>query len=154
MKTLLKETTPQQAYQMFEMTFDKYQLPKMLDDAFIYFTNHSSSLGSKCLQEIADYTNQTQSEFFLDVLAICHLIKNPDVLLNLIFSYRKDKNFHSQQINRAKQQQREIIGSGFNNDLYLAYSETIKHHKRLYTQTRQNIYMVHSMLLLIHELNK
>lgn len=151
METLLKETTPQQAYQMFTTTFNKYQLPMMLDDAFIHFTNYSSSLGTKCIDTISVYANQKQSSEFLDVLAVCHLFQNPNVLWNLLAIYKIDIAFHEHLIKRAKHQ-REIMGH--NNHLYMAYSQTIDKHQKLYNQVKQNIYMVESMLLLINELKK
>src|SRR5690606_35863638 len=123
METLLKDTTPQQAYQMFTTTFDKYQLPMMLDDAFIHFTNYSSSLGTKCINGISVYANQKQSNEFLDVLAVCHLFNCPNTLRNLLAFYKIDIAKHEHLIKRAKHQ-REIMGRSFNNHIYMAYSQT------------------------------
>lgn len=153
METLLKETTPQQAYQMFTTTFNKYQLPAMLDDAFIHFTNYCSSLGTKCINEISVYANQKQSDEFLDVLAVCHLFQTPNILWNLLASYKIDAAFHEHLFKRAKHE-REIMGHSFNNHLYMAYSQTIENHQKLYNQVKQNIYTVESMILLINELKK
>lgn len=153
MKTLLKETTPAEAYQMFAKTFSKDQLPAMLDNAFIPFTNAGSNLRTKCIDTIAVYANQKQSANFLDVLAVCHLFKKTAVLYGLLGDLKDDLEQHEKDIHKAKHQ-RDIMGDIFCNDLHHAYTQTINKHQRLYNQTRDNVYKVEAMICLIKELKK
>lgn len=153
MKTILTDTTPKQAFKMFQQTFDAKQLPTMLDDAFITFTNVMSSLRSTDINQIIDYANQQKTATSLDVLAVCHIYQKTTVLYALLLDLKEDLAMHQHNIRKAKHQ-RDIMGDIFCNDLHHAYTQTINKHQRLYNQTRDNVYKVEAMICLIKELKK
>jgi len=153
MKTLLKETTPKEAFKMFVLTFTKKELIKRLDDAFIHFTNYTSLLRTTCTETIAAFANQKCNEDILDVLAICHLCNQPTVLYGMLSDLRDSLQQHTNDLSRAKKQQ-EIMGDIFHNDLHYAYNETIKKHQQLYNSVKQDIYTVEAMLFLVNTFKK
>ena len=153
MKTFLKETSPASAYKMFQDTFCNNELPAMLDDAFIHFTNEMNKLKTKCISSIVESANKNIKENYLDILAVCYLFKNQSVLFNLLGNYKKENIEHEINIRKAKHE-RKIMGDIFCNDLYQAYTDSIKKHQKLYDVSKQNIYTVEAMIRLIKELKK
>lgn len=153
MKTLFTDTSPKAAFKMFQLTFNKQQLPTMLDNAFIPFTNALSSLRTTCITQITDYANQLQAPCSLDILAICYLFNNTGVLYGLLSDLKDEIALHQHNIKKAKHQ-RDVMGDIFCNDLYHAYTETINKHQALYNQSRESIYKVEAMICLIKELKK
>lgn len=102
MKTLLNQTTPADAYEIFTKTYDFRILAKKLDDATIPFFNAASIIQSSDSNKITEYANNIASDDFLDILAICHL-KNCKGPLYLLRSEIKDYlNKLEKQIEIAK----------------------------------------------------
>lgn len=151
MKTLFKETTPAEAYKMFTETFPEEILPIMLDDAFVHFTNYSSSLGSKIIEEISVYANQKQTPEFLDALAICHLFNSPKVLTDMLATSKLSLAYHEHSIKSACHLRNNTITTD-DKHMYFGYAKTILKHQQLAKKAKQNIHIIESMILLINEL--
>ena len=83
MQTLLNYTSPLEAFEIFEQTFNEKNIGQKLDDATIHFFNTTNLLKTTDPKKIADYINESPNEYFLDILVICHLIRNPFVLVVL-----------------------------------------------------------------------
>lgn len=153
MITLLRKTTPDDAFKMFTQTFKKVDLPAQLDNAFIHFTNSMNSLQTNCIRTIATYANQELNATFLDVLAVCHLFNSEGVLYGLLADFKEDLTRYELKIRKAKHN-RDITGDIFCNDLHDAYTQTINKAQKEYNQARQNIYTIEGMITLIHVLKK
>ena len=151
MKTLLKETTPAEAYKMFTETFPEEILPIMLDEAFVHFTNYSSSLGSKNIEEISVYANQKQTPEFLDALAVCHLFNSPKVLTDMLATTKISLAYHEHLIKQACHLRNNTITTD-DKHMYFGYAKTILKHQQLSKKAKQNIHIIKSMILLINEL--
>lgn len=153
MKTLLRRTTPADAFDMFKATFDKKNLPEQLDNSFIAFTNCMSYLRTDCIRTIITYTNQEIKPTHLDVLAICHLFQHPLVLESMLKEYEEEVSTHYLNIKKAKFN-REITNDIFQNDLNQAYSQSIAKYEALYKKATNNVYLVKSMISLINLIKK
>lgn len=153
MKTLLRETTPAEAFKMFTDTFPEEILPMMLDEAFVHFTNYSSSLRSKNIEEITVYANQKQTAEFLDALAICHLFNCPKVLTDMLATTKMSLAYHELVIKQTCHSRNTKINAE-NKHMYFVYAKTILKHQKLSAKTKQNIHIIESMILLINDLKK
>ncbi|KAA5532780.1 hypothetical protein [Paenimyroides baculatum] len=151
MKTFLKDTSPAEAYKMFTDTFSEEILPIMLDEAFVHFTNYSSSLGSKIIEEISVYANQKQTPEFLDALAICHLFNSPKILTDLLATTKLRLAYHEYKIKHTCHLRNNKIITD-NKHMYFGYTKTILKHQQLAKKAKQDIHIIESMILLITEL--
>lgn|SRR5690606_38817799 len=153
MKTLLKETSPADAYKMFAMTFTKNDLPQQLDNAFIHFTNYCSSLRTSCITIIEVEANKRMGADYLDVLAVCRLFQSPSILVGMLSDLKNELQLHHHNIVKGKRQ-REILGDIFQNDLHDSITQAIKLNEAKYAIARQNIYTVEGMINLINVFKK